>query len=69
MNNIRFSRGLVNQLDPPNNQGAFVNGDATFNDTTRNAGGVTGTATFNNSACNEATGTAGIFIPNPPPSC
>lgn len=52
-----------------NNQGAFVGGDATFNDAARNAGSVNGTATFNGSSCNEATGTAGAFVPNPPPAC
>ena len=46
-----------------------VTGDATFNDSSRNQGAsVTGTATFTGSACN-ASGTAGTFVPDPPPTC
>lgn len=33
-----------------------------------NYGTVTGTATFTGSACNDE-GTAGTFVPNPPPAC
>jgi hypothetical protein len=47
-----------------------VNGNATFNDSSVNVGTVTGTATFNDSACNsDEFGTAGTFVPNPPPDC
>jgi hypothetical protein len=45
-----------------------VGGNATFNDGTVNYGTVTGTATFTGSACNDG-GTAGTFVPDPPPSC
>jgi hypothetical protein len=45
-----------------------VTGDATFNDGSINFGDVGGTATFTGSACNDG-GTAGEFVPNPPPSC
>jgi hypothetical protein len=45
-----------------------VTGNATFNNSTRNEGTVTGTATFTGSACNDG-GTAGTFVPDPPPSC
>jgi len=46
-----------------------VNGDATFNNSV-NQGLVTGTATFNGGACNDdGFGTAGTFVPDPPPSC
>jgi hypothetical protein len=45
-----------------------VTGNATFNDESRNVGTVTGTATFNDSACND-NGTAGTFVPDPPPAC
>jgi hypothetical protein len=44
-----------------------INGDATFNNLSHNEGNVTGTAILNDGSCNS--GTAGIFIPNPPPSC
>lgn len=55
----------------------LVNGDATFNNNSINAGTVTGTATFNDSACHcfnlsticTAIGTAGTFVPDPPRSC
>ena len=49
---------------------ATVGGNATFNNTSHNAdtGNVTGTATFTGSACN-AGGSAGTFVPNPPPTC
>lgn len=51
------------------NLGTVV-GNATFNGESTNGplGVVTGTATFNDIACNDF-GTAGTFIPNPPPSC
>jgi hypothetical protein len=49
--------------------GGTINGDATFNDNSRNNGTVTGTATFNDSACNGDDGTAGTFVPDPPPAC
>jgi hypothetical protein len=45
-----------------------VTGNATFNDSSRHSLTVTGTATFNDSACNQG-GTAGTFVPDPPPSC
>jgi len=45
-----------------------INGSVTFNENSNNAGTVTGTATFNGSACNNG-GTAGTFVPDPPPSC
>jgi hypothetical protein len=49
--------------------GATLTGNATFNDDSQlNEGTVTGTATFNDDACNED-GTAGTFVPDPPPSC
>lgn len=50
--------------------GGFLTGNATFNDTSINygSGTVTGTATFTGSACNDG-GTAGTFVPDPPPSC
>jgi len=44
-----------------------VGGNATFNDGV-NYGTVSGTATFTGSACNDG-GTAGTFVPDPPPSC
>jgi hypothetical protein len=46
-----------------------VTGNATFNDNARNFGTVTGTATFTGNSCNDTDGTAGTFVPNPPPSC
>lgn len=47
-----------------------VIGNATFNGVSRllSSGNVTGTATFNEDACNSG-GTAGTFAPNPPPAC
>jgi hypothetical protein len=51
--------------DSSNEPIGIVAGDATFNDSSRNAGNVTGTATFTGSAFNE--GTAGTFVPDPPP--
>lgn len=49
--------------------GAQVLGDATFTGNSRfESGTVAGTATFNDNACNDG-GTAGTFVPNPPPSC
>lgn len=50
--------------------GSTIDGNATFNNTSENAGHVTGIATFNDSACNElGSGTATTFVPDPPPSC
>jgi hypothetical protein len=50
-----------------------VAGNATFNDNTINRANVTNTATFNDNACNWVEdgfgGTAGAFVPNPPPEC
>jgi len=47
-----------------------ITGNATFNDSSANIGTVTGTATFNDSSCNNTnTGTAGTFVPDPPPAC
>jgi hypothetical protein len=48
--------------------GGTVTGNATFNGSSANYGTVTGTATFTGSACNDG-GTAGAFVPDPPPSC
>lgn len=50
---------------------AGASGDATFNDSSRlgDNGSVSGTATFNDSSCVVSGGTAGTFVPNPPPSC
>jgi len=45
-----------------------VDGDATFSGTASMAGNVTGTATFTGSACHTS-GTAGTFVPDPPPAC
>jgi hypothetical protein len=45
----------------------FITGNAIFNDSSENFGDVSGTATFNDNACNA--GTAGTFIPDPPPEC
>lgn len=48
----------------------IIESNATFNDNSRNLGAVTGTATFTGSACNSTgEGTAGTFVPNPPPAC
>lgn len=43
-------------------------GSATFIGSAYLTGTVTGTATFTDSACNLG-GTAGTFVPDPPPSC
>lgn len=45
-----------------------LNGSAVFGGNSQLEGTVTGTATFNDSACNSG-GTAGTFVPDPPPSC
>lgn len=45
-----------------------VDGDATFSGTASMAGDVTGTATFTGSGC-YTSGTAGTFVPDPPPAC
>ena len=50
------------------NYDGLVTGNATFNGSSINFSTVVGTATFTGSACNSA-GTAGTFVPNPPPSC
>jgi hypothetical protein len=51
------------------NDGTIV-GNATFNVGSSNVGSVTGTATFNDNACNNPLGgTAGTFVPDPPPAC
>jgi hypothetical protein len=55
--------------DSSSNSGGGVGGNATFNDNSSNVfGGVGGTATFNDFACNDS-GTAGTFVPDPPPAC
>jgi hypothetical protein len=62
--NATFSGGALNS--------GPISGNATFNDFSVNAGSVAGTATFNDSACNTTAfggGTAGAFVPNPPPAC
>jgi hypothetical protein len=53
--------------DSSTNSGT-IDGDATFNDSSSNREAVFGTATFNDSACNDG-GTAGTFVPDPPPAC
>lgn len=45
-----------------------ITGNAQFIATSRHEGAVIGRATFADAACN-AGGTAGTFVPNPPPSC
>lgn len=45
-----------------------VDGDALFSADSVNRGTVNFTATFTDNACNDG-GTAGTFIPDPPPSC
>jgi hypothetical protein len=70
-NSINFGFGTVTGHATYNdNSGNFgtITGDATFNDNSYNGGTVTGDATFNDGACNFG-GTAGTFVPNPPPSC
>lgn len=50
--------------------GYTLTGSATFRFLSSNYGHVTGTATFDGyGACNAGGGTAGTFVPNPPPSC
>lgn len=52
--------------------GGVIDGDATFNGSSRFFdGSVGGTATFNDNSCYVVAGggTAGTFVPNPPPSC
>jgi len=53
------------------NVGAVMVGSATFFDSSRlgASGSVSGTATFEDNSCVVAGGTAGTFVPNPPPSC
>jgi hypothetical protein len=46
-----------------------ITGNATFNNSSFNAGTVIGNATFTGSACNLEGGTAGTFVPDPPPEC
>jgi hypothetical protein len=73
-NDSAWNRGTVNGNatfnDSAFNSGldATVNGNATFNDSAVNSANVTGTASFTGSACNIG-GTAGTFVPDPPPSC
>jgi hypothetical protein len=49
---------------------SYITGNATFNDNARMdaVGDVSGTATFTGSAC-YVDGTAGTFVPDPPPEC
>lgn len=47
--------------------GSYVGGNATFNDDAKLYGEVAGVATFNDCSYNDG-GTAGTFVPNPPPS-
>jgi hypothetical protein len=49
---------------------SYITGNATFNDNARMdaVGDVSGTATFTGSAC-YVDGTAGTFVPDPPPNC
>jgi hypothetical protein len=49
---------------------SYITGNATFNDNARmdTFGDVSGTATFTGSAC-YVDGTAGTFVPDPPPNC
>lgn len=59
---------IFNEIATQTGNGA-INGNATFTGYSRFVSGtVAGTATFNDNACNVA-GTAGTFVPNPPPSC
>jgi hypothetical protein len=60
--------GLATFANGSQNQGTII-GNATFGGTSSNAGTVTGTATFTGAACNNEAGTAGTFVPNPPPEC
>jgi hypothetical protein len=66
--NATFNGNAENFYDSLNEVGGTVNGNATFNDSSINYSTVNGTATFNDSACNDG-GTAGTFVPDPPPSC
>jgi hypothetical protein len=65
--NLGIVTGNATFNDTSSNLG-IVTGNATFNDTSSNLSIVTGTATFTGSACNDG-GTAGTFVPDPPPSC
>jgi hypothetical protein len=71
--NNSFNNGTVNgdaTFNGSSSHSGTVTGNATFNDSSSNFGTVTGTATFNDSACNsDQFGTAGTFVPDPPPSC
>lgn len=51
-----------------NDTAGTVNGNASFENTSRNKGSVTGTADFTLGGCNDG-GTATTFIPDPPPVC
>ena len=67
--NATFNDNSANAISPVLLTNGIVNGNATFNGTSQFASGaVTGTATFNDSACYIA-GTAGTFVPDPPPAC
>jgi len=66
--NVNIITGTAIFNGNTSNSGDGTVGNATFNDNSVNFGTVTGTATFNDSACNDA-GTAGTFVPDPPPSC
>jgi hypothetical protein len=49
--------------------GGVIVGDATFTSVSTNEGRVTGVARFVDDSCNATGGTAGTFVPNPPPEC
>jgi hypothetical protein len=67
-----FVGGNATFNDTSSNATGSVAGNATFNDDTVNRAVVTNTATFNDCSYNwtgeEVGGTAGTFVPNPPPS-
>jgi hypothetical protein len=75
--NATFNDSSVNSLGTVNGDATFndsafnygsVTGNATFSGSAEHRGDVTGTATFTGSAVN-CDGTAGTFVPDPPPSC
>lgn len=64
--NATFNGSSQNTADDPDNYMAVM-GDATFNNDSVNRGHVDGTATFTGCSWNDG-GTAGTFVPDPPPS-
>jgi hypothetical protein len=59
---INFAGDAINETT------GNVTGNALFKDRSINRGNVTGTPTFEDGACNDG-GTAGVFVPDPPPAC